>query len=197
MEETGTAAKRCSGWGWRQRSCSRPNWGTEHKELSFRERTWYVFFKYISNVIIIMTPFMLTWAERSSKLFWWPVVRRLSVRPSVCPSVKLSYFRLHLKNHWANFNQTWHKSSLSERSTVKADNRKLISFMSFENITFIYRAFRVWAWPLPDKRRTSKKYELGLTDSIYKLVTWCDGHVVLVNNPIVFRSHLIFDSARA
>ena len=29
------------------------------------------------------------------------------------------------------------------RSTVKAANRKLISFMSFENITFIYRAFRV------------------------------------------------------
>ena len=28
------------------------------------------------------------------------------------------------------------------RSTVKAANRKLISFMSFENITFIYRAFR-------------------------------------------------------
>ena len=27
------------------------------------------------------------------------------------------------------------------RSTVKAANRKVISFMSFENITFIYRAF--------------------------------------------------------
>ena len=29
------------------------------------------------------------------------------------------------------------------RSTVKAANRKFISFMSFENITFIYRTFQV------------------------------------------------------
>jgi hypothetical protein len=40
-------------------------------------------------------------------------VVRLSVRPSVRPSVcKLLHFRLLLQNHWANFNQTWHKSSL-------------------------------------------------------------------------------------
>ena len=83
------------------------------------------------------------------------------------------------------------------RSTVKAANRKFISFMSFENITFIYRTFQVWAWPLLDKRSTSEEYVLGLTDSIYKLVTWCVGHVVLVNNPILFWSHLIFESARA
>ena len=31
----------------------------------------------------------------------------------------------------------------AQRSTVKAANRKLTSFMSFENITFTYRAFRV------------------------------------------------------
>jgi hypothetical protein len=31
------------------------------------------------------------------------------VRLSVC---KLLHFRLLLQNHWANFNQTWHKSSL-------------------------------------------------------------------------------------
>ena len=88
-------------------------------------------------------------------------------------------------------------SQINSRSTVKAANRKFISFMSFENITFIYRAFQVWAWPLLDKRSASKEYILRLTDSIYKLVTWCVGHVVLVNNPILFRSHLIFDSARA
>ena len=29
------------------------------------------------------------------------------------------------------------------RSTVKAANKKIISFVSFENITFIYRAFQV------------------------------------------------------
>ena len=27
-------------------------------------------------------------------------------------------------------------------------------FMSFKNITFIYRAFQVWVWPLLDKRST-------------------------------------------
>ena len=47
------------------------------------------------------------------------------------------------------------------RSTVKAANRKLISFMSFENITFIYRAFQVWAWPFLDKLTTSKSTYLG------------------------------------
>ena len=31
----------------------------------------------------------------------------------------------------------------TERSTVKAANKKFISFMSFENITFINRAFQV------------------------------------------------------
>ena len=31
----------------------------------------------------------------------------------------------------------------SRRSTVKAPNRKFIKFMSFQNITFIFRAFQV------------------------------------------------------
>jgi hypothetical protein len=40
-------------------------------------------------------------------------VVRLSVCLSVCPSVcKLLHFQLLLQNHLANFNQTWHKSSL-------------------------------------------------------------------------------------
>ena len=36
---------------------------------------------------------------------------RLSVRLSVCPSVNFSYFRLLLKNHWDNFNQSSHKAT--------------------------------------------------------------------------------------
>ena len=44
-----------------------------------------------------------------------------------------------------------------QRSTDKAANWKFIRFMWFENITFIYKAFQVWAWPLLDKRSTSKK----------------------------------------
>ena len=39
----------------------------------------------------------------------------LSVRlPSVCLSVNFSHFHLLLQNHWAVFNQTWHKVSLGE-----------------------------------------------------------------------------------
>ena len=38
----------------------------------------------------------------------------LSVCLSACLSVNFSYFRLLLQNHWANFNQTWHKASLGE-----------------------------------------------------------------------------------
>ena len=38
----------------------------------------------------------------------------LSVCLSVCPSVNFSHFHLLLQNHWANFNQTWHKVSLGE-----------------------------------------------------------------------------------
>ena len=52
----------------------------------------------------------LTWAISSSELFWSPVVRCLFV----CPSVNFSHFHLLLKNHWAIFNQTWHKESLGE-----------------------------------------------------------------------------------
>ena len=38
----------------------------------------------------------------------------LSVHLSVRPSVNFSHFHLLLQNHWANFNQTWHKASLGE-----------------------------------------------------------------------------------
>ena len=76
------------------------------------------------------------------------------------------------------------------RSTVKAANRKFILLCKIETITFIFRAFQVWAWPLLDKRSTRRKYLLGLADSIYKLVTWHFGIVVLV-------TYLIFDSTRA
>ena len=58
---------------------------------------------------------------------------RLSVRLSVC---KVLHFRLLLQNRWANFNQTWHKSSLGEGilnclneedcSSLKGDNHKRV-----------------------------------------------------------------------
>jgi hypothetical protein len=39
---------------------------------------------------------------------------RPSVRLSVRLSVKHLHFRLLLQNRWANFNQSWHKSSLGK-----------------------------------------------------------------------------------
>ena len=32
----------------------------------------------------------------------------------ICPVVYFLHFHLLLQNHWANFNQTWHKASLDE-----------------------------------------------------------------------------------
>ena len=52
----------------------------------------------------------ICWAESSSELFWSPVV----CRPSIYHSGNFSHFYLVLKNHQANFNQTWHKASLGE-----------------------------------------------------------------------------------
>ena len=59
---------------------------------------------------------------------WSPVVRRLSVcpsvrpsvRPSVCVSVNFSHFHLLVQNHKANFNQIWHKASYSENTFKKS-----------------------------------------------------------------------------
>ena len=55
--------------------------------------------------------FLLT--NLSWKLKWAFLIvcrRRLYVRPFV----KFTYYRHLLKNHWANFNQTWHKASLGD-----------------------------------------------------------------------------------
>ena len=77
------------------------------------------------------------------------------------------------------------------RRAVKAAYRKVIGFMSFDNITYVYRAFQVWVWSILDKLSTSKENLSGLINSMYKLVTWCVGHVLLVNNPRAFSSHWI------
>lgn len=59
--------------------------------------------------------------------------------------------------------------------------------------------FSSWAWPLPflDKHSTGKKYFLGLIDFMYKRVPWWVDYVLIINNHRLFRSHLIFDIARA
>ena len=43
----------------------------------------------------------------------------LSVCLSVRLSVNFSHFHLLLQNHWANFNQTWHKASLGSGNSMK------------------------------------------------------------------------------
>ena len=47
----------------------------------------------------------------SLKLFWWPGIRPPSLPLFVC---KLFTFSSFLQNCWANFNQTWHKTSLGK-----------------------------------------------------------------------------------
>ena len=64
-----------------------------------------------------------------------------------------------IKRYWAD--NTWPQTDQPIRSTVKTAYRKFIGFMSFEYVTYKYMAFRVWAWPLLDKRSTSKKYSWG------------------------------------
>ena len=62
------------------------------------------------GTLVFSFQFELTWARCSSEPVWSPVF----LHPSVCPYFHLSenflYFHL-LQNHWANFNQTWHKAS--------------------------------------------------------------------------------------
>ena len=64
-----------------------------------------------SFCLFISTPISFL-AHLSWKLKWAFLI---TCRPSsVCPSVNFSHFHLLLQNHWANFNQTWHKASLGE-----------------------------------------------------------------------------------
>ena len=48
-------------------------------------------------------------AQLSWKLKWAFLIA--CCLSSVCQSVNFSHFQLLLQNHWANFNQTWHKAS--------------------------------------------------------------------------------------
>ena len=66
--------------------------------------------------------------------------KHLELRSVTFCSVSFNLQPLSVNNEWMHIGQL--------RNTVKAAYRKFISFMSFENITFTYRAFQVWAWPL-------------------------------------------------
>jgi hypothetical protein len=69
-----------------------------------------------------------------------------SVRPSVCLSVRLLHFQLLLQNRWANFNQSWHKSSVGkgiqnctnegQPPTPRGDNNKKVKILQkkFKNL---------------------------------------------------------------
>jgi hypothetical protein len=74
--------------------------------------TWFIFIFLGGLFVFVSSPELKAQVSFSDR----PLSGvRLSVRPSVCLSVcKLLHFRLLLQNRWANFNQTWHKSSLGE-----------------------------------------------------------------------------------
>ena len=60
---------------------------------------------YIQNLVVFSSPELKAQVSFSD---------RLSSVMSVCPYVNFSYFRLLLKHHWANLNQTWHKAYLGD-----------------------------------------------------------------------------------
>ena len=79
----------------------------------------------------------------SWKLKWALLI---ACRPSVCLSVKFSYFYL-LQNHWANFYQTLHKASMVKfsnevpRPFQKGDNFEIaeILLMKFKYLFLQYQ----------------------------------------------------------
>ena len=82
-----------------------------------------IFIYFIFSQNYIQTSVDMHWKNMSRflahlrwKLNWAFLITRRpsSVYLSVCLSVNFSHFHLLLQNHWANFNQTWHKASLGE-----------------------------------------------------------------------------------
>ena len=53
-------------------------------------------------------------AHLSQRLKWSFLINICPLSVVVVVDVNFSHFHLLLQNHWANFNQTWHKASLEE-----------------------------------------------------------------------------------
>ena len=91
------------------------NWTSD--QWLWRQMSYYILFSVENSCIFdrfLKWYYQLFLAESAIELFWSPLVRHLSVFPSVCLFVIFSHFQLFIQNHWANFNQTWHKASLGE-----------------------------------------------------------------------------------
>ena len=70
-------------------------------------------YKFWIHVCIALTPSIFRSPERKAQVIFSDLLSsfvRPPARPSICLSI-CSHFHLLLQNHWANFNQTWHKSS--------------------------------------------------------------------------------------
>ena len=64
----------------------------------------------IESITVVTICF--TYAMNMHVNYFYISVCGVKLRLSVCPSVNFPHFRLILQNHWFNFNQTWHKTSL-------------------------------------------------------------------------------------
>jgi hypothetical protein len=115
-----------------------------------------VWFNFVYHKTLQIVLFL---AHLSWKLKWAILIARCpSVRLSVC---KLLHFWLLLQNHWANFNQTWHKSSLgggilncsSEGDCLspRGDNSKRVKI----HWKFLKIFFSRTSWPISIKLRTN------------------------------------------
>ena len=125
-------------------------------------------------------------AHLSWKLKWaFLITFHPSVCLSVCPSVcKLFKFSSSSQNHWANFNQTWHKVSLDigdsnegPRFSQRGDNNKTAK-IRIRNIKVFF------AEPLDHFNQTWHKAFLGERDSRI-----CKKHFLIIEKEkIVFMS---------
>jgi hypothetical protein len=92
---------------------------------SFWDELIYKFTFFLIVLFIFVFLAHLSW-----KLKWAFLIARC---PSVCPSANFNlHFGLLLQNHWTNFDQTWHKSSLGKGD--KFVQRKEIALLQGEII---------------------------------------------------------------
>ena len=113
-------------------------------------------------------------AHLSWKLKWAFLIacRPLFVCPSVHLSVYFYFFPLLLKNHWANFNQTWHKASLGKRDTslfneepfpfARGDNCKVVK-LHWRNLKIF---FPRTTGPISTKLGTNHPWVKGIQVSL-------------------------------
>ena len=64
--------------------------------------------------LVNLSSFYRLFLAHLSRRFKWAFLTKICLFSAIVVVINFSPFHLLLKNHWANFNQTWHKASLGE-----------------------------------------------------------------------------------